>query len=245
MSNPLALFPLALAAAGGCVDAFQTQQLVAAGLTLKQRSGALVRALAMGRSALLLPLSPAFFVGLAASDGSGALVIDAARSDDEISWQLADANVRAVFTMSALAGRLGAFPTIVLLDEAPFKARVLGAGRTVDVDLGSHHGLALEGDQTVAGRDEECVLFYERADDGGSRRITLTHRALLAWARTEAAARKVESVEYVTSSSWSNSAALIRAAAVLLSGARVETGARAEATSEYTATDHHGITHSN
>ena len=223
MSDPLALFPLAIAAAGGHVDAFETQQLVAAGLTLKQRSVALVKALATGRSALLLPASPAFLVALAASDGNGALVIDPARTVNEIAWQLADANVRVVFTMSALAGRLSAFPTVVLLDEAPFKARVLSDGRTMEVDLGSHHGLALEGDQTIDGRDEECVLFYE-ATSGGSQRITLTHRVLLASAREQAAAFTGDEAAYSALRPWSEPAELIRVAAALLSGARVVTG---------------------
>ena len=229
MSDPLALFPLAIAAAGGHVDAFETQQLVAAGLTLKQRSVALVKALATGRSALLLPASPAFLVALAASDGNGALVIDPARTVNEIAWQLADANVRVVFTMSALAGRLSAFPTVVLLDEAPFKARVLSDGRTMEVDLGSHHGLALEGDRTIDGRDEECVLFYEAPSDGASRRVTMTHRVLLASAREQAAAFTGDEAAYSALRPWSEPAELIRVAAALLSGARVVAGSKAAA----------------
>lgn len=223
MSDPFALFPLAIAAAGGRVDAFETQQLVAAGLTLKQRSVALVKALATGRAALLLPASPAFLVALAASDGNGALVIDPARTANEIAWQLADANVRVVFTMSALAGRFSAFPTVVLLDEAPFKARVLSDGRTMEVDLGSHHGLALEGDQTAEGRDEECALFYEKTIDQ-QRQRTLTHRALLASAREQAASFKGDEAAYSALRPWSEPAELIRVAAALLSGARVVTG---------------------
>ena len=51
MTDPLALFPLALAAGSGRigavgVDVFDAPQLVAAGLTLLQRSAPLVRALA-------------------------------------------------------------------------------------------------------------------------------------------------------------------------------------------------------
>jgi hypothetical protein len=50
VSDPLALLPLALAAGGGRLRTagdsteYETQQLVAAGLTLLQRSAALVRA---------------------------------------------------------------------------------------------------------------------------------------------------------------------------------------------------------
>ena len=223
MSDPLALFPLAIAAAGGRVDAFEAQQLVAAGLTLKQRSLALVKALAPGRSAVLLPASPAFIVALAASDGTGAVLIDPTLDDDEIVWQLADANVRAVFTIASLAGRVGAERTVVLLDDAPFKARVLSDGRTMEVDLGSHHGLALEGDQTAEGRDEECVLFYEKTINQ-QRQRTLTHRALLASAREQATSLKGDEAAYSALRPWSEPAELIRVAAALLSGARVVTG---------------------
>ena len=183
MSDPLTIFSLAIAAAGGRVDAFEAQRLVAAGLTLKQRSAVLVKALATGRSALLLSASPAFWVALAASDGSGALLIDAALSDDEIAWQMADANVRVVFTVASETDRVGGGRMLVLLDEAPFRAHVISDGRTIGVDLGSHHGLELAGDQTAEGRDEECVLCYGRAVDGAWRHLSLTHRVLLASAR--------------------------------------------------------------
>ena len=66
MSDPLALLPLALAAGAGRVgvagaDAgdYDAQQLVAAGLTLLQRSAPLVRALSGRRAAILLPTVPA------------------------------------------------------------------------------------------------------------------------------------------------------------------------------------------
>lgn len=224
MSDPLALFPLAIAAAGGHVDEFEAQQLVAAGLTLKQRSVPLVKALATGRSALLLPASAAWLVALAASDGAGALVVDPHCSDDDIASQLADANVRAVFTLEAMAGRVPDVPTIVLLDDAPARARVVSGVRTVDVDLGSHHGLELEGDQTADGRDEECVLLYLR-EPGVSRRITLTHRDLLSAAREAAAAIKVDGAPLHAGRAWTGRDGLIRFAAALLAGARVDTSA--------------------
>ena len=59
MSNPLGLLPIAIAASGGRVDGFEAQQLVAAGLTLLQRSAPLVRALSGRRSAILLGLTEA------------------------------------------------------------------------------------------------------------------------------------------------------------------------------------------
>ena len=223
MSDPLSLFPLAIAAAGGGVDAFDVQQLIAAGLTLKQRSVTLVKALASGRSAMMLPPSPAFLVALAASDGSGALVIDASLSDDEIAWQLTDANVRAVFTVESLASRVGTGRTIVLLDDAPFTARVVSANRTANVDLGSHHGLELEGDRTAEGRDEECVLLYERAGDDAWRPMTLTHRALLASARALLAGGDVAGLVPEAAGAWNDANGLIRIGAALLSGARVTT----------------------
>ncbi|NUR34387.1 MAG: hypothetical protein HOQ30_10285, partial [Gemmatimonadaceae bacterium] len=68
MSDPLSLLPLALAAGGGRVNEHEAQQLVAAGLTLLQRSAPLVRALAGRRSAILLPTSSAILTALAASE---------------------------------------------------------------------------------------------------------------------------------------------------------------------------------
>src|SRR3954463_14178406 len=101
MSNPLALLPLALAARGGQVDQYEAQQLVAAGLTLLQRSAPLVRALSGKRSAILLPTSPHFLVALAASEGRGAVLINPLAAPAEIDFQLRDAGVGAVFTTSA------------------------------------------------------------------------------------------------------------------------------------------------
>jgi hypothetical protein len=80
LTDPLALLPLALAAGGGRIgqagadatDDSEAQQLVAAGLTLLQRSAPLVRALSGRRSAILLPTSPAYLTALAASEGRGA-----------------------------------------------------------------------------------------------------------------------------------------------------------------------------
>lgn len=192
MSNPLALLPLALAAGGGHIaaadaapgDDFETQQLVAAGLTLLQRSAPLVRALSGRRSALLLPTSPAFVTALAASDGRGAVLINPLAAPAEIAFQCADANVGAIFTTSAFAARLPGGLPAVLLDEAPRRARVVADGRTQEVDLGSHHGLSLEGERDTPGRDEEAAIVYTSAMRGTPLGAVLTHRNLLANVRS-------------------------------------------------------------
>jgi acyl-CoA synthetase (AMP-forming)/AMP-acid ligase II len=113
VSDPLALLPLALAAGGGRLRAsgsdateYETQQLVASGLTLLQRSAPLVRALSGRRSAILLPTSPAYVMALAASEGRGAVLINPLASRVEAAYQITDANVGAVFTTTELVGRL-------------------------------------------------------------------------------------------------------------------------------------------
>ena len=190
MSDPLALLPLALAAGGGRLDDGEAAALVAAGLTLLQRSAPLVRALSGRRAAILLPSGPAFLTALAAADGRGALLLDPHSTTDDIAWQLADAGVGAVFTRRDLATRLPAEMPVALLDDTPRMARVIVPGRTMDVDLGSHHGLALEGSTAIDGRDEECVVVYSDASHAGGpprERLTLSHRDLLADARAAVA----------------------------------------------------------
>ena len=119
-----------MAAGGGRLDGFETQQLVAAGLTLLQRSAPLVRALSGRRSAILLPASPAFVTALAASEGRGAVLINPLASRVEAAYQTADARVGAVFTTTELAGRLPDHVTRVLLDDVPRSARVVVDGVT-------------------------------------------------------------------------------------------------------------------
>src|SRR4051812_35112787 len=106
MASPFSLLPLAVASAGGRIADYEAQQLVAAGITLLQRSAALVRALSGKRSAVLLPTSPEFFVALAASEGRGAVLINPLASRYEIAHQLRDANVGAAFTIQPLAPNL-------------------------------------------------------------------------------------------------------------------------------------------
>lgn len=189
MSDPLALLPLALAAGGGRIHAatgaeYELQQLVAAGLTLLQRSAPLVRALVGRRSAILLPPSPAFFVALAASDGRGALLLDPLALPADIAFQCADANVGAVFTSAALAPFVPHGMTTVLLDDSPRRARVVCDGAAREVDLGTHHGLSLEGERDVPGRDEEAAIVYAAGPDDTPRRATFTHADLLANGRS-------------------------------------------------------------
>ena len=190
MSNPLALLPLAIAAGGGRIgvagheDLFEARQLVAAGLTLLQRSAPLVRALSGKRSAILLPTSPHFLVALAASEGRGAVLVNPLAAPREIAFQVEDADVGAVFTTSAFASRLPGGITRVLLDDAPRVARVIAADRTQEVDLGAHHGLALEGERDAPGSDEEAVIVYTSAMDGVPRGAILTHGNLLSNARS-------------------------------------------------------------
>jgi long-chain acyl-CoA synthetase len=188
VSDPLALLPLAIAAGGGRVDAYEAQQLVAAGLTLLQRSAPLVRALAGRRSAILLPTSPAFLTALAASEGRGAVLVNPLAARPEIAFQCADASVGAIFTTAAFVPRLPPELTVVLLDGAPRTARVIANGVTRSVDLGSHHGLSLEGERDAAGRDEEAAIVYTSAMRGTPLGAVLTHRNLLANARSTVAA---------------------------------------------------------
>ena len=175
---------MAAAAGGGQVGEFEAQQLVAAGLTLLQRCAPLVRAMSGRRSAILLPASPAFLTALAASDGRGAVLLNPLASPLEMAAQLRDAGVGAVFTITPLAGRLPDAMPRVLLDEAPRAARYVGDGVTRDVDLGRHHGLSVEGDPGAAGRPEEAAIVYTSGMAGRALGAILTHRNLIANARS-------------------------------------------------------------
>lgn len=181
----------------GANEEYEGQQLVAAGLTLLQRSAPLVRALSGKRSAILLPTSPAFFTAIAASDGRGAVLVNPLAASAEIAFQCADANVGAVFTTSAFASRLPEGMPCVLMDDAPRHARVIAAGRTQDVDLGSHHGLDIAGERDVAGRDEEAAIVYTSAMRGTPLGAILTHRNLIANARSVTRALDFSSDDHV------------------------------------------------
>jgi hypothetical protein len=165
---------LRLAAAGGRIDSLPASQLVAAGFTLLQRSAPLVRMLAGGRSALLLPPGPAAVVALAASDGRGAVMLPLGAPPSELAALCAASDVGAVFTTDALHSRLPASLGVVCLDQVPRSAVVHGPdGRTQTVDLGSHVGLTIEGETDLPGRGEEALLLPSAPP------IVLSHRAIL------------------------------------------------------------------
>lgn len=231
MSDPLALLPLALAAGGGRLHAagdrteYEAQQLVAAGLTLLQRSAPLVRALSGKRSAILLPTSPAFFTALGASEGRGAVLVNPLAASPEIAFQCRDASVGALFTTSAFASRAPQDVALVLLDDAPRTARVIVNGTARDVDLGSHFGLSLEGERDVPGSDEEGAIVYASAMRGIPLGAVLTHANLLANARStvEAAANTADD-HVLALLPFSHLFGLtVTASAPLLAGARVTT----------------------
>ena len=231
MSEPLALLPLALAAGGGRIRAgadgpeHEAQQLVAAGLTLLQRSAPLVRALSGKRSAILLPTSPAFFTALAASEGRGAVLINPLAAPAEVAFQCRDADVSAVFTVSSLAARVPSGCVLVLLDDAPRSARVIVEGTSRTVDLGSHFGLSLEAERDVPGRDEEAVIVYTSAMRGTPLGAVLTHANLLANARsTLVATGNVTGDHVLALLPFTHLFGLtVTASAPLLAGARITT----------------------
>lgn len=225
MPDPLSLVPFAIAARAGLLDTHETRQLVAAGVTLLQRSALLVRALSGRRAGIFLPTSSAFLTALAACDGRGALVVNPFATTFDIAWQLADADVGAVFTTAALAPLLPAeFPT-VLVDECPQFATVRARLRSTHVELGTHFGLALEGADDAVGRDEECLVMYGSPLVGASMRVSLTHREVLTMARAVASATAITPADHVLAVlPYSNPLGLIEAGvAPLLAGARVAT----------------------
>ena len=127
---------------------------------------------------------------LAASEGRGAVLVNPLCSAFEIEAQLRDANVGAVFTISALASRLPDTLPRVLLDESPRSALYAAGGSYTRLDLGTHVGLPLEGEIGVPGSPDEAVIVYTSAMQGHPLGAILTHRNLLgnANATVEAAA---------------------------------------------------------
>jgi long-chain acyl-CoA synthetase len=228
VSDPLGLFPIAIAAGRGSVDGIEAQQLVAAGLTLLQRSAALVRALHRHRAAILLPTSPAFVTALAASEGRGAVLINPLAAPPEVAYQLADADVGAVFTTAGLAPLLPNDVPRVLLDDAPRSARVIVGGVSRDVDLGSHHGLTLEGEPDAPGAPEESVVVYTSALAGTLLGASLTHASLLSNARaTIDAAMMTDEAHALAVLPFAHLFGLVvSGAAPLLAGGRLTTMAR-------------------
>ncbi len=242
MSDPLALLPLALAAKSGRVNEYDVSQLIAAGLTLLQRSAPLVRALAGRRSAILLPNSTAFFTALAASDGRGALLLSPELPREEITRQLVGASVGAVFTTAEYGRLIPADCTVALLDDAPRTATVIAPSRTMTVDLGSHHGLSLEGDGSAEGRDEECVAAF--GGDEGVELRTHTHRELLSDARASVAQMLLTPVDHTLAAfPFTMADAFVRGAlAPLLAGGHVTTLHRPDAATVLSALATDGVT---
>ncbi len=230
MSNPLGLLPLALAAHGGSIDDVPSAQLIAAGLTLLQRSAPLARALYGKRSAILLPTSPQFVVALAASEGRGAVLLNPLASPRELQYQLDDANVGAVFTIAALAGKLPTTLPQVLLDDAPRGAALLHGGAIIRIDLGSHVGLTLEGDADTDGddSDDEAAIVYTSAMGGAPLGAILTHRNLLSNARATIQAARITAADHVFAVlPYSHLFGMtVTLSAPLLAGARISTMAR-------------------
>lgn len=230
MSNPLGMLPLALAAHGGTLDGMPAAQLVAAGVTVLQRSATLARALYGKRSALLLPTGPQFLVGLAASEGRGAVLLNPLASPSELAAQLDDADVGAVFTLASLAGKLPPGMLQVLLDDAPRQASLLHDGMISSLDLGSHVGLTLEAgdDDDAEGSDEEAAVVYTSAMEGNALGAILTHRNLLTNGRATIEAAQVTAADHVLAVlPYSHLFGMtVTLTAPLLAGARVTTMGR-------------------
>ena len=228
MTDPFTLLPLAAASRGGVIDGIPANALVAAGLTLLQRSAPLVRALAGKRSALLLPTSPAFFVALAASEGRGAVLMNPLAAPRELAYQIADAGVGAVFTVTTLADRLPAGVTRVILDDAPGSAVVVAGGAARTVDLGSHYAFDVAGDADAPGDLDEAVIIYTSAMQGRPLGAILTHRNLLANARSTIPAAALTDREHILAAlPFSHLFGLVVSGITgLLVGARITTMAR-------------------
>jgi acyl-CoA synthetase (AMP-forming)/AMP-acid ligase II len=115
----------------------------------------------------------------------------------------------------------------VLLDAAPAHATFLEPTGSRVVDLGSHVGLEIAGEEDAPGRDEEAVIAATGTETGAP----LTHRELLADARATIAAVDLTAADHALavlpfSHRLGLTASLV---APLLAGARVTTMARFEA----------------
>ena len=189
VSNPLTMLPLALAARRGTVDGMPAAQLVAAGLALLQRSATVARALYGRRAGMLLPTSPQFLIALAAAEGRSVVLLNPLATPAELAYQLADSNVGAVFTLASLSEKLPRSLPLVLLDDAPQQASILVDGAITTVDLGSHIGLELEGEEEADGSHDEAAVVYTSAMEGQPLGAVLTHHSLLSngWATVSAA----------------------------------------------------------
>jgi acyl-CoA synthetase (AMP-forming)/AMP-acid ligase II len=245
LSNPLALLPIALAAAKGRIDGLPAASSAAAGFTLLQRSAALVRALAGRRSAILLPPSAAVLTALAASDGRGAVLLPALADGDALVAMFDNENVGAVFTTCALGAQLPPSDrAVVLLDDVPRSATVIARGTETTIDLGSHFGLDLEGEEDE-GRDEECVIRYASAAAGAAQKETFTHRDLFTLARFAVNATALRTGDHALAVMPPDDveAFTLAFAGPLLAGARVSTMQRFETAEAVRRIREDGVTH--
>lgn len=196
MNEPLSYLPYAIAAGDGRAANVAATALVAAGLTLLQRSASLVRALSGRRSAIALPPGPGFFVALAASDGRAAVLLDPEGAPSAISRRIAAPDVGAVFTTRELAAQLDASVPRVIMNAAPRRAQCIIGDVVTDVDLGSHHGLHVEARLDVeASRDVAVVV----SDESGTGELAFTHHDVLSRARHDGAAIALTSRDAVLS----------------------------------------------
>lgn len=222
MPTPLSLLPIAAAARGGSIDGVDSRQLVAAGVTLLQRCAQLVRELARGRGAVLLDDSAAYLVALAACEGHGAVLIDPKAPADEIERILSETGARVVFTVECYAGKIDAEVARVLLDELPGHVVFTHGDEQRRVDVGSHFGLEIVGEEEDGGSDEEAIVAREVA---GAPFRSYTHRELLEAARGMVSAAGIEEGNEVMASVPFHEARGLAYGllAPLLAGARVVT----------------------
>ncbi len=176
MSNPLSFLPFAIAAANGRVEGQPVAPLIAAGLTLLQRSAPLVRALTTGSPAILLPHGAAFVTALAACEGHAALWLDPSVQASETDRAIRLANATVVLTESVHHTHVSSDLVLVLLDHSPREAWVRVPGSEPRrVDLGSHVGLRLEGERETTGSDSAVLRWLE-----GDLLRQVSHRQVLA-----------------------------------------------------------------
>src|SRR4029453_18961051 len=115
-----------------------------------------------------------------------------------------------------------------LLDDTPVMARVIADGVTRDIDLGSHHGLTLEGEADAPGSRDEATVVYTSALSGTLLGASLTHANLLSNARAtvEAAAMSPETHALAVLPFAHLFGLVVSATAPLLVGGRVTTMGR-------------------
>ncbi len=222
MPNPLSLIPFAAAARGGSIDGVDSRLLVAAGVTMLQRCAPLVREMATGRGAVLLPNSAAYLVALAACEGHGAVLLDPRGSAEEIARALEETGSRVVFTVERGAAALRGKVPLVLLDGLPGHVAFVHGDERRKVDVGSHFGLEIEGEEDVEGSDEEAIVTRDREEGSFG---SSTHRELLDAARgVLGSAGIVEDDEVPASLPFHEARGLVSGLlAPLLAGARVVT----------------------